>query len=143
MTARADTPGSKRKARLPLRQQVATGAMVLMLTRLLSRGVDLATLIVLARHLTPADFGLVAIAVSVVQITEAILEMPTGNALLQLPVVNRSHLNTAFTFALIRGLAIAAILCALSVPLAAFFGDGRLVAYTPRGYARKAKATAS
>ena len=128
MTALADSPDATRKTRPPLRQQVATGAMVLMVTRLLSRGVDLATLIVLARQLTPADFGLVAIAVSVVQITEAILEMPTGNALLQLKAVNRSHLNTAFTLALIRGLAIAAILCALSVPLAAFFGDPRLVA---------------
>ena len=74
-------------------------------------------------NLTPADFGLVAIALSVVQIAEALLEVPTGIALLQLRSVGRSHLNSAFTIALIRGVAIAVGLGILSVPLAHFFSD--------------------
>lgn len=110
-----------------MRHRVATSVIVLTSARFASRALDFVTLVVLARQLTPADFGLVAIAMSVVQITEAILELPTGNALLQLKAIGRSHLHTAFTIAALRGAVLAAILCALSVPLAAFFGDPRLV----------------
>lgn len=111
-----------------VRHQVAKGTALLGGARALSRSFDFVTLIILARYLTPADFGLVAIALSVVQITEAIMEVPTSIALLQLRTVSRSHLNSAFTIALLRGLAIAAILCALAMPLAYFFEDQRLFA---------------
>ena len=48
--------------------------------RLLSRGVDFITLLVLARFLGPADFGLVAMAMTVVFIVEAILDGRQGPA---------------------------------------------------------------
>lgn len=109
-----------------MRHQVAKGSVVLAVTRVLSRGFDFIALIVLARFLAPSDFGLIAIAMAVVQITEAIMEVPTGVALLQLRAVSRSYLNCAFTIALVRGIAIAVILCALAMPLAYFFDDERL-----------------
>ncbi|MHA6316574.1 lipopolysaccharide biosynthesis protein [Altererythrobacter sp. CAU 1778] len=111
-----------------LRHKVAGGAAMLAVARICSRGFDFVTLIVLARHLTPSDFGLVAIALSVVQITEAVMEMPTGSALLQLRSVKRSLVDAAFSIALIRALLLITALCALSVPLARFFGDDRLIA---------------
>ncbi len=111
-----------------MRNRVAASVFVLTSTRFASRALDFVTLVVLARQLTPADFGLVAIAMSVVQITEAVLELPTGNALLQLKAIGRSHLDTAFTLAALRGLLLTALLCALSFPLALFFGDERLIA---------------
>ncbi|WP_095012492.1 lipopolysaccharide biosynthesis protein [Tsuneonella mangrovi] len=110
-----------------VRKQVAAGAATLTVARMLSRGFDMITLIILARHLTPADFGLVAIALSIVQIAEAVLDLPTGSALLQLPSVTRHHLNTTFTLNLLRGLALMGFLCAVSYPASLFFGDPRLV----------------
>ncbi|QIG53202.1 oligosaccharide flippase family protein [Altererythrobacter sp. BO-6] len=111
-----------------VRHQVAKGTALLGGARALSRGFDFITLIILARYLTPTDFGLVAIALSVMQIAEAVMEVPTNVALLQLRTVSRSHLNSAFTIALLRGVAIAAILCAMAMPLAYFFEDERLFA---------------
>lgn len=119
--------GKTGKPRASVRQKVAHGAFLITAARSVSRALDLLTLMVLARLLTPADFGLVAIATSAVQLTEAMLELPTGNALLQLKSVGRKPLDTAFTFALLRGLFVAALLAGLSFPLANFFGDERLV----------------
>lgn len=109
---------------------MASSAILLTLTRLLSRSLDLITLVILTRFLLPDDFGLVAIALSIMQVTEAVLELPTAQALLQSRAIGRRHLDTAFTIALLRGLAIGLILCGISVPLALFYGDPRLVALT-------------
>lgn len=125
MTLSADEKAGK--PRPSVRQKVAHGAFLITAARGVSRALDLITLMVLARLLTPADFGLVAIAASAVQLTEAILELPTGTALLQLKSVGRKPLDTAFTFALLRGLFVAVLLAGLSFPLASFFGDERLI----------------
>jgi O-antigen/teichoic acid export membrane protein len=108
-------------------QRVASGASLLALVRFVTRSLDLITLMVLTRYLMPGDFGLIAVAMSVVQIAEALLELPTKEVLLQIPAVQRSHLNTSYTLCLLRGIALGAILCGLSFPLAAFYGDDRLI----------------
>ena len=53
--------------------RTAAGATVLIASKLVARCLDLATIVVLGRLLSPADFGLVAIAMSVVMVVEAIL----------------------------------------------------------------------
>ena len=95
--------------------------------RLLARLFDFLTLLVLARLLTPEDFGTVAVAMTLLYIVEALLEMPVNQAIVRLSVVQQSHLDTAFTLALIRGVAIASIIIALAWPYAAFNHDDRLV----------------
>ena len=114
-------------AGVALRDRVAKGAVLLTLTRLLARSLDLVTLAVLTRYLLPADFGIVALSLSVMQVTEAVLETPTGQVLMRLPAIRRSQLDTAFTIAVIRGALIAAILALLAVPFAHFYGDARLI----------------
>lgn len=101
--------------------------MMLASMRLLGRSLDLITLVVLTRILLPADFGIVALALSIMQVAEAVLENPVGQVLLRLRAVKRSHLDTAFAISLIRSVAIAAILLLVSVPFAHFYGDERLV----------------
>src|ERR1700721_1806223 len=71
--------------------RTAAGATVLIVSRLIARCIDLATLLVLGRLLSPADFGLVAIAMSIIMIVEAILELPVGQALVRLPVLTKAH----------------------------------------------------
>jgi O-antigen/teichoic acid export membrane protein len=110
-----------------LRNRTTTGAITLVTSRLIARGLDLGTLVVLGRLLSPADFGLVAIAMAVVQIVEAIMELPLGLALVALPTRTKLHYDSAFTLQLIRGLALAAILLLLAWPLALIYDDHRLV----------------
>src|SRR6266481_5907610 len=71
-------------------------------SRLAGRAIDFVTVLVLARALTPADFGLSAIASSLVFIMDAVFEVPLILALTRLRSITRSHLDTAFTLGVLR-----------------------------------------
>ncbi len=98
--------------------------------RISARAIDLGTLLILARVLSPADFGLTAIAASLVSIVEMILEIPLVQALLRLPKIEKSHLDTAFTLGLLRGGVIAVLMVAAAWPVAHIYGDARLIPIT-------------
>lgn len=95
--------------------------------RLVSRVVDLATMVVLAHLLQPRDFGLVAIAMTVIFIVEAALELPLSQALVRLKRIESEHYDTAFTLGLLRGFALSTIVCIVSWPFAHFYSDKRLL----------------
>lgn len=101
----------------------AVGVAWLFAGRLVARLIDLLTLLILVRVLTPADFGKIALAMTLVYIVEAVLELPVSQALVRAPKVEKSHLDTAFTLAVLRGLAVAAIMCAAAWPYALFSHD--------------------
>lgn len=95
--------------------------------RLISRIIDLASMLVLAHILTPRDFGLVAIAMTVIYIVEAALELPVSQALVRLTTIEDAHFDTAFTLSLLRGLALTTIVCSIAWPFAHFYSDKRLM----------------
>ncbi|CAN5915314.1 lipopolysaccharide biosynthesis protein [soil metagenome] len=95
-------------------------------TRLTAKLIDLAMLLCLARFLGPAEFGLVAMAMAVVFIVEALFELPLGAALIRVSELTSDLLHTAFTLSLLRGIVIALLLLALAWPLAAFNDEPRL-----------------
>ncbi len=94
--------------------------------RLLTRFIDLATMLVLARLLIPDDFGLVALATSFVVILEAVLDLPVNPVLVRLPVISRAHYDTAFTLAALRVAVLSSIILLGAAPFARFYGDPRL-----------------
>ncbi|WP_294393685.1 lipopolysaccharide biosynthesis protein [uncultured Sphingomonas sp.] len=110
-----------------LTRRTAAGAGILIGTRLVTRGIDFVALILLARLLTPADFGLVAIAMTLVLICEAVSDLPIAQAVVRMPVIDQDHLDTAFTVSVMRGGAIAALLCLAAWPFAILYNDVRLV----------------
>jgi PST family polysaccharide transporter len=67
--------------------------------------------------LTPADFGLVAIAMTLVQICEAIFELPVVQILVRSEEITHPLLHTAFTLGTLRGLLLGGVLVALAWPL--------------------------
>ncbi|WP_051953469.1 oligosaccharide flippase family protein [Xenophilus azovorans] len=109
-----------------LARRVAAAGAWTVGARLSAKLIDLAMLFCLARFLGPADFGLVAMAMAVVFVVEALLDLPTSVALLRGPSVTRAMLNTAFTLGLLRGFAIGVLLLALAWPLAWFNNEPRL-----------------
>jgi O-antigen/teichoic acid export membrane protein len=111
---------------MPLGRKAAMGGTWLIGARLLSRIIDLGTMLVLAHILHPKDFGLVAIAMSVIYVVEAALELPVSGALVRLQIVEPQHYDTAFTLSLLRGLLLGTIVCAGSWPFAHFYSDMRL-----------------
>jgi O-antigen/teichoic acid export membrane protein len=109
-------------------RRTTTGAGLLISSNVVARLVDLAALTMLARLLSPADFGLVAIAMSVMMIVEAVMELPLGLALVALPERTKAHFDTVFTVGLLRGAVLALILILTAWPLAKIYHDNRLIA---------------
>lgn len=88
--------------------------------------IDLGTLICLARLLSPADFGLIAIAMSIILITEAILELPVSSVLLLHRNIDDDAVATGFTLGLLRAMLIAAIAIVAGYVLSVSVSDGRV-----------------
>ncbi len=107
--------------------KIATASLWSMGGKLIARLIDFLTLLLLARLLTPEDFGLVAIAVSILVIVETVLELPLTQALLCHETLTDDLLDTAFTLSLIRGGIIAALMLSLAWPIGYLYDDMRLV----------------
>src|SRR4051794_8806620 len=73
---------------------LATGANVVSL---------LLVVLVLARLLTPADFGLAAAALMVIGFSAIFSEFGIGPAVVQRPELRTEHLRTGFTLSLLLG----------------------------------------
>jgi O-antigen/teichoic acid export membrane protein len=110
-----------------IRSRTTVGATIMIASRLGARCIDLLALAVLGRLLSPADFGLIAIAMSVMMIVEAITELPVGLALVAFPERTEAHFDTAFTLQLMRALALASVLIIAAWPLSQVYGDDRLI----------------
>jgi O-antigen/teichoic acid export membrane protein len=111
----------------PAAQRTALASVSLIAARLVGRGIDFVSLLVLARLLTPADFGVVAVAMSLILIVEAVFELPVGQVLLVEKSVNRGLLDTAFTLSIVRGIVLAMLVGAAAWPFSIFYQDPRLL----------------
>jgi O-antigen/teichoic acid export membrane protein len=99
----------------------------MVLGKLAAKVIDFVTLLILTRLLQPADFGLVAMGMTLVLVVDSVLELPLTQALLRLQNAGASAYDTAFTLSLLRGLAVAGIIAALAPAIAAFYAEPRLL----------------
>ena len=116
--------GSQIPGALGLR--MAKGAAWMIALRFALRAIGLVSMIVLARLLVPADFGLVAMATALAGALAAMSEFGFQIALIQNQAADRRHYDTAWTLGLVRGVIVAGALVACAGPLAAMLSDQRL-----------------
>jgi PST family polysaccharide transporter len=74
--------------------------------------------VLLARLLTPADFGVAALAYVVLGLAQPLSDLGLGNAVVQRAELTERHVRTAFTFSTLLGVTVAAIVIA-AAPLGA------------------------
>lgn len=113
------------------RRQIAKGTAWLMLFKVFDKAVGLISTLILARLLVPSDFGLIAMASSIVALTELMGAFGFDTALIQRQNARREHYDTAWTFNVIFGLAIACTLIILTIPAATFYNEPRLTSIIP------------
>ena len=109
-----------------IRRRMATGAAWMVVLRLADRSIGLVSTMILARMLVPADFGLVAMAMSVVAALEIMSTFSFDLALIQNRSADRRHYDTAWTLNVLFGLANAGLLLALASPVAAYYREPRV-----------------
>jgi lipopolysaccharide exporter len=92
-----------------------------------NRTVFLATTVVLARLLSPEDFGLVALGTSLLTILLAITELSLGSALIHQKDITEDDFDTAFTLGAIRGVLLAGVMVLSGYIMAEAYNDERLI----------------
>src|SRR5262245_42321683 len=107
-------------------KRMAKGATWMVLFTVLQRCIGLVSTIILARLLIPADFGLVAMGMSIFGALEVISTFSFDVALIQNQEAARRHYDTAWTFNLVFGLVNAMVLVVLAIPASNFFAEPRV-----------------
>lgn len=82
--------------------------------------------VVLARLLTPADFGLVAMATAITGLGQAFADLGLSEATIQHPKINHAQVSALFWINVTVGLALMSITMALAPVLAWFYREPRL-----------------
>lgn len=90
------------------------------------RALGLISTIVLARLLVPADFGLIAMAMSIAGVLEVLTSFGFDLALIQNQKAEQRHYDTAWTFNVIAGAFMALSLIVLAQPAATFYAEARV-----------------
>ncbi len=94
--------------------------------RLATRVLGMASTLTLVRLLAPADFGLVALGTSFAQAIEALGSIGVEEAVIRERSPSRAFYDTAFTLNVLRNLAIAAVVAGAAIPAGGFFKEPRL-----------------
>ena len=102
---------------MTLRSGIIRGAFSLGGARVASNLFNAAALLILARLLTPEDFGIVAIAMAILTIVQSSTELSVQNALIQKDRVEIAHIDTTWTISLIRAAIIVAFFVIAAWPL--------------------------
>ncbi|MCU0949504.1 MAG: lipopolysaccharide biosynthesis protein [Burkholderiaceae bacterium] len=106
--------------------KMARGATWMLGFRLADRALAFVSTIILARVLVPADFGLVAMAMSVIAMIELAGAFSFEVPLIQRADPTRAHYDTTWTLRLLFSLLCGLLIVALALPAAAFYGDARI-----------------
>jgi O-antigen/teichoic acid export membrane protein len=94
--------------------------------KLLDRSIGVVSIIILARLLVPADFGLVAMATAIIAIIELLSAFNFDMALIRSQQAMRAHYDTAWTLNVAMAAVCALLVAAAAFPAGAFYGDSRL-----------------
>jgi O-antigen/teichoic acid export membrane protein len=100
----------------------------MLLFRFAEKSLGLISTVVLARSLVPEDFGLVAMAMSIISLVELASSFSFETVLIQQEQPTRAHYDTAWTLNVLFGAACALVMIALAKPAAGFYSEPRLVA---------------
>jgi len=110
-----------------IRGKMARGAAWMLAFRVVERGAAFASTLVLARLLVPADFGLVAMATSLIAILEIFGAFGVDVVLIQRADPTPAHYDTAWTLNLLVAAVIAALMVALAWPVSVYYHQSQLM----------------
>ncbi len=98
----------------------------MVLFKFAERGLGLISTLILVRLLLPADFGVVAMAMSFVALLELLAAFGFDVALIRNQGTDRKDYDTAWTLNVLLGLAVAVLMVSLSTTLAGFYREPAL-----------------
>src|SRR3989304_8302445 len=106
---------------MSLKLQATKGILWSGVSRTANILVQISTTIILARILTPEDFGVVAIALVFIALASILTDMGLGSAIIQKKDISEEYLSTIFYINIFAGCILTFIMIALSPVIANFF----------------------
>ncbi len=110
----------------PLRARAVKSAAWYGATRVWGQAISWTVTILLARVLTPQDYGLFAIALSVLAFLELLQEFGLGTAIVQQQDLTPQQVNAVFWIVATTSVALTAVTFVAAGPISAFYGEPRL-----------------
>ena len=107
--------------------RISTGALWMVLFKVLERSLGLVSTLILARLLLPRDFGIVAMGTSLIALVELFSAFSLDTALIQRREVSTAHYNTAWTLNVIAGCVVGLLMAAAAIPASYFYREPHLV----------------
>lgn len=109
-----------------MKDKLATGVAWLGSAKLVINLLALSSTIILARLLTPGDFGLVAIVLALLAIIESVTDLSLAASLIHHHKPTELHYHTAWSLGLVRGAVLALIFALIAPFVSDFYHDSRL-----------------
>lgn len=111
---------------MKITKSIAIGATWLVALRLVSRGLGLISTLILVRLLSPEDFGLNAIAMSIFALIDLFSRFGFDTVLIQKQDVQKAHYDTAWTFNVLFGVFACLVIIVSSSFVADFYNSKNL-----------------
>ena len=108
------------------RHSIASGTLFTVAMRWSDRLIGFASLLILARLLSPDDIGLIAMATLVIGLTDVLLDLGVNVALVRDRDATQAHFNTAWTLRLIQSALVTMLIIGAASWAADYFGDPRI-----------------
>ncbi|RUU06429.1 lipopolysaccharide biosynthesis protein [Mesorhizobium sp. USDA-HM6] len=106
--------------------RLVVGSLWVTLSRLIVNGLSTVSTIILAWYLLPSDFGLVALATTMLAVVTAVTEFSLNEALIRHEAPEESHFSAAWTLAATRGLIVCILFAAFAYPASLIYNEPRL-----------------
>src|SRR5690625_2864821 len=88
--------------------------------------VNAVVVVVLARLLTPEEYGIIGAALIIVNLAQIFVQLGVGPALVQLPNIVSRHIQSALTISIVIGISFGGLIAVLAPQFARFFGASEL-----------------
>jgi O-antigen/teichoic acid export membrane protein len=109
-----------------INKSITKGAIWMVLMRFVIKSIAIVSTMILARLLTPADFGIMALATSICAFIELLRAFGFDTVLIQKQNVTASHYNTAWTLQVLFSLIVSTLLILFSTLVSDYYHDPRL-----------------
>lgn len=113
-----------------LRNRSVRGGAITVLSQAARFVLNLGSTIILARLLTPEDYGLVAMVATVSGFVALFKDMGLSMATIQQPEISHEQISTLFWANVVISVLLALILASLATIIARFYGEPQLIAMT-------------
>lgn len=109
-------------------QGAVRGATIILASKIIALGVSFGTIAIVARQLTPEDYGIVAMVTSVTALFLVFSDMGLSLVVVQRPQITPEQLSTLFWLNVAFGVLLGFVTAGLAPLLAWFYGEPRLIA---------------